>query len=129
MHRILIVEDNELNRDALTRRLARRGYTVLWARDGSSGLTEAAVQRPDLILMDLGLPDIDGWECTRRLKGSADTNRIPIIALSAHAMRGDRERAIEAGCDEFDSKPIDLPALLEKISRLLTDKNGIHPHE
>jgi CheY-like chemotaxis protein len=129
MHRILIVEDNELNRDALMRRLARRGYTVLLARDGSSGLSVAAAQQPDLILMDLGLPDIDGWECTRRLKGAPETNRIPIIALSAHAMHGDRERALEAGCDEFDSKPIDLSALLEKMSRLLEDKDGIHPNE
>jgi CheY-like chemotaxis protein len=124
MHRILIVEDNDLNRDALTRRLTRRGYAVLPASDGASGLTMAAATRPDLILMDLGLPDIDGWECTRRLKASQQTRHIPVIALSAHAMRGDREKAIEAGCDEFDSKPIDLPGLLAKMSRILAAQDA-----
>ena len=123
MQRILIVEDNELNRDALSRRLARRGYAVLLAADGATGLNMAVAQAPDLILMDLGLPDIDGWECTRRLKAAAATRCIPVIALSAHAMRGDRERALEAGCDEFDTKPIDVAALLEKMSCLLRDES------
>jgi len=119
MKRILIVEDNEMNRDALSRRLARRGYEVLLAADGPQGLVMAHAQRPDLILMDLGLPVIDGWECTRRLKAEAATQPIPIIALSAHAMVGDREKALEAGCDDFGTKPIDFAALLTKMERLL----------
>lgn len=119
MHRILIVEDNELNRDALSRRLTRRGFDVLLAVDGETGLAMASALRPDLILMDLGLPDIDGWACTRRLKASPATQAIPVIALSAHAMRGDREKALDAGCDEFDAKPIDVGVLLEKMARLL----------
>jgi CheY-like chemotaxis protein len=122
MHRILIVEDNDLNRDALSRRLMRRGYSVVHAADGSRGLALAHTEQPDLILMDLGLPDIDGWECTRRLKAAAATCGIPVIALSAHAMTGDRERALEAGCDEFDAKPIDVAVLLEKMSRLLSER-------
>lgn len=122
MARILIVEDNELNSDALSRRLVRRGYTVLTAATGASGLTMAAAEQPDIILMDLGLPDIDGWECAKRLKVTAATRGIPIIALSAHAMRGDREQALAAGCDEFDSKPIDLGLLLVKMARLLEQR-------
>jgi CheY-like chemotaxis protein len=124
MHRILMVEDNELNRDALSRRLTRRGYVVLVAADGRTGLAMAHTQLPDVILMDLGLPDIDGWECARLLKASRETHRIPVIALSAHAMRGDREKALDAGCDEFDTKPIDLPVLLEKIQRLIGGDGG-----
>ena len=124
MNRILIVEDNELNRDALARRLVRRGYHVVMAVDGREGLRLAETANPDLILMDLGLPELDGWECTRRLKAAAHTSGIPIIALSAHATSGDRERALEAGCDEFDTKPIDLPILLEKVVRLLE----VHRH-
>lgn len=127
MPRILIVEDNELNRDALSRRLMRRGFIVLLAGDGLSGLSMAEAHAPDLILMDLGLPDIDGWECTRRLKAAAGTRGIPIVALSAHAMRGDREKALDAGCDEFDSKPIDFPALLQKMSRLLCTEREKEP--
>lgn len=119
MRRILIVEDNEMNRDALSRRLARRGYEVVLATDGREGLAMARERQPHLILMDLGLPEIDGWECTRRLKADASTRPIPVIALSAHAMVGERERALEAGCDEFDTKPIDLASLLEKIEALL----------
>lgn len=119
MSRILIVEDNALNRDALSRRLVRRGYHVLLAADGATGLSMASSHKPDLILMDLGLPDIDGWECTRRLKADPGTKHIPVIALSAHAMRDDQELAREAGCDDFGSKPLDLPALLEKMSRLI----------
>jgi CheY-like chemotaxis protein len=119
LKRILIVEDNEMNRDVLSRHLQRRGYDVAVAADGTLGLAAAETRRPDLILMDLGLPEIDGWECTRRLKANAATCGIPIIALSAHAMVGDRERALEVGCDDFDTKPIDLTSLLLKMERLL----------
>ncbi|HET9448971.1 MAG TPA: response regulator [Steroidobacteraceae bacterium] len=123
MKRILIVEDNEMNRDVLSRRLARRGYDVILATDGPHGLAMAAMHGPDLILMDLGLPEIDGWECTRRLKADDSTRHIPVIALTAHAMVGDRQRALEAGCDEFDTKPIDFVGLLNKMDRLLESKS------
>jgi CheY-like chemotaxis protein len=116
---ILIVEDNEMNRDVLSRQLARRGYRVETAADGLQGLAAASACRPDLILLDLGLPDIDGWEVARRLKADAATRDIPVIALTAHAMAEDREKALAAGCDDFDTKPIDLGILLEKITRLL----------
>jgi two-component system cell cycle response regulator DivK len=119
MVRVLIVEDNEMNRDVLSRRLASRGYEVVLAADGPRGLSMARTHGPDLILMDLGLPEIDGWECTRRLKADEATRRIPIIALSAHAMVGDREKALDAGCDDFDTKPIDFSGLLQKMDRLL----------
>lgn len=119
MKRILIVEDNEMNRDVLSRRLVRRGYDVLLALDGPHGLAMAAMHGPDLILMDLGLPEIDGWECARRLKADDTTRHIPIIALTAHAMVGDRQKALDAGCDEFDTKPIDFVGLLNKMDRLL----------
>jgi two-component system cell cycle response regulator DivK len=119
MVRVLIIEDNEMNRDVLSRRLASRGYEVLLAIDGPRGLAMAQSHAPDLILMDLGLPEIDGWECARRLKANPDTRGIPIIALSAHAMVGDREKALDAGCDEFDTKPIDFGGLLTKMERLL----------
>jgi two-component system, cell cycle response regulator DivK len=119
MKRILIVEDNELNRDVLSRRLRRQGYEVLIATAGLDGLRQATDARPDLILMDLGMPDIDGWECTKRLKAEAVTSAIPIIALTAHAMLGDRQKALDAGCDDFDTKPIDFPGLLERMNRLL----------
>jgi two-component system cell cycle response regulator DivK len=119
MKRILIVEDNEMNRDVLSRRLERHGYQVLLARDGRQGLAMASTHDPDLILMDLGLPEIDGWECARRLKADAATRHIPIIALTAHAMLGEREKALDAGCDEFDTKPIELAGLLGKMDRLL----------
>ena len=119
MKRILIVEDNELNRDVLSRRLARRGFDVLVAFDGPQGIDMAQRHAPNLILLDLGLPQIDGWECARLLKGDAATEGIPIIALSAHAMLGDRQRALEAGCNEFDTKPIDFAGLLTKMERLL----------
>ena len=119
MKRILIVEDNEMNRDVLSRRLARRGYDVILATDGPHGLAMAQMHGPDLILMDLGLPEIDGWECTRRLKADDSTKHIPVIALTAHAMVGDRQRALDAGCDEFDTKPIDFVGLLNKMDRLL----------
>ena len=120
MKRILIVEDNEMNRDALSRRLRRQGYEVLIATAGLEGLRLARQARPDLILMDLGMPDIDGWECTRRLKADEVTSAIPVIALTAHAMLGDRQRALDAGCDDFDTKPIDFAGLLERMQRLLT---------
>src|SRR5262245_25712043 len=119
MKRILVVEDNELNRDALSRCLGRRGYDVLCAADGLSGLALASSARPDLILLDLGMPTIDGWECARRLKQQTETASIPIVALTAHAMHGDREKALEAGCDDFDTKPIDFDGLLGKLERLL----------
>ena len=119
MTRILLVEDNELNRDMLSRRLTRRGFEVLIAVDGQEGVEAATREMPDLILMDMSLPVIDGWEATRRLKAAEATAGIPVIALTAHAMRGDRERALEAGCDEYDTKPVDLKRLLQKIADLL----------
>ena len=120
MKRILIVEDNEMNRDVLSRRLRRQGYDVLIATAGLDGLRQAAHARPDLILMDLGMPDIDGWECTKRLKAGPVTSAIPVIALTAHAMLGDRQKALDAGCDDFDTKPIDFAGLLDKMNRLLS---------
>ena len=119
MVKILYIEDNEDNLYMLTNRLARRGYEVVSARDGEQGIAMAASEAPALILMDLSLPIIDGWEATRRLKSEASTRNIPVIALSAHAMAGDREKAIAAGCDEYDTKPVDLSRLLDKITTLL----------
>lgn len=119
MAKILLVEDNELNRDMLSRRLIRRGYQVVMAVDGLEALSRAASDQPDLILMDMSLPKIDGWEATRRLKADASLRAIPVIALTAHAMAGDRERALEAGCDEFDTKPIEFERLLAKMEQLL----------
>lgn len=119
MTTILLVEDNELNRDMLSRRLARQGYQVVQAVDGGEAIARARDSAPDLILMDLSLPVIDGWEATRRLKADEATRRIPVIALTAHAMAGDREQAMAAGCDDFDTKPVELPRLLEKIAALL----------
>ena len=119
MTRILVVEDNDLNRDVLSRRLTRQGYDVLAAANGQDGLDLARRERPDLVLLDLGMPEIDGWECARQLKRAHGTASIPIIALTAHAMLGDRERALAAGCDDFDTKPIDFAALLKRIDRLL----------
>jgi len=119
MAKILIVEDNEMNRDMLSRRLARRGYAVVTATDGEEGLAAAEKETPDLILMDLSLPMIDGWEATRRLKANATTSVIPVIGLTAHAMTSDRDKALAAGCDDYDTKPIELPRLLEKIEALL----------
>lgn len=120
MPKILYVEDDEMNRDMLSRRLERRGFQMVLALDGDQGISMAMSEAPDLILMDLSLPVIDGWEATRRLKASPQTRAIPIIALTAHAMAGDRQKAIEAGCDDYDSKPIELPRLLAKIDALLT---------
>jgi two-component system cell cycle response regulator DivK len=119
MARILLVEDNEMNRDMLSRRLQRKGYEVLIAVDGEAGVSAAQTENPDLVLMDMSLPVIDGWEATRRLKGAPETAHVPIIALTAHAMSGDREKALEAGCDDYDTKPIELPRLLEKMEALL----------
>ena len=119
MAKILLVEDNEMNRDMLSRRLVRRGYEVAIALDGEQGLTMARSEAPALILMDMSLPGIDGWETTRQLKAAPETQKIPIIALTAHAMAGDRERAVAAGCDDFDTKPVELTRLLEKIEALL----------
>ena len=124
MPRILLVEDNEMNRDMLSRRLARRDYEVLVAVDGREGVVMAGSEAPDLILMDMSLPVMDGWEATRRLKASPETKAIPIIALTAHAMSGDREKAIEAGCDDYDTKPIELPRLLAKMEALLGEKKA-----
>ena len=120
--RILLVEDNEMNRDMLSRRLQRRGYDVVTAVDGESGLALSRAESPALILMDMSLPGIDGWEATRQLKADPATRTIPVIALTAHAMAGDREKAMAAGCDDFDIKPIDLDRLLGKIEALLAGK-------
>ena len=119
MAKILLIEDNEMNRDMLSRRLQRRGYEVAIALDGEQGLAMARTDVPALILMDMSLPGIDGWEATRQLKAMPETRRIPVIALTAHAMSGDREKALAAGCDDFDTKPIELPRLIEKIEALL----------
>ena len=124
MPRILLVEDNEMNRDMLSRRLARRDYEVLVAVDGKEGVEMAGSVAPDLILMDMSLPVMDGWEATRQLKASPETKAIPIIALTAHAMSGDREKAMEAGCDDSDTKPIELPRLLAKMEALLGEKKA-----
>jgi two-component system cell cycle response regulator DivK len=124
MPRILLVEDNEMNRDMLSRRLQRRGYEVLIAVDGQLGVELAQTELPDLILMDMSLPIIDGWEATRTLKAATTTKDIPVIALTAHAMSTDRDRAIEAGCDDYDTKPIELPRLLSKMETLLGKRGG-----
>jgi len=119
MKKILLVEDNEMNRDMLSRRLVRNGFEVIMAVDGEQGIVMAQSERPDLILMDMSLPVVDGWEATRRVRASEATSAIPIIALTAHAMSGDREKAIEAGCNDYDTKPIEMPRLLDKINALL----------
>ena len=122
MPKILLVEDNELNRDMLSRRLARKGYEVLLAVDGAEGVAVAAAERPDLVLMDMSLPVLNGWEATRRLKAAPETRDIPVIALTAHAMASDREQAVDAGCDDYDTKPVELTRLLEKIEHLLASR-------
>jgi CheY-like chemotaxis protein len=119
MPKILLVEDYEMNRDMLSRRLERRGFTVVIAADGEVGLNQARTCSPDLILMDMSLPVIDGWEATRQLKADPSTSKIPIIALTAHAMAEDRVKAMAAGCDDFDTKPVELPRLLAKIDAML----------
>ncbi len=122
MAKILLVEDNEMNRDMLSRRLARRGYDVVTAVDGEQGRTMAQTEMPDLILMDMSLPIIDGWEVTQQLKTAQETSHIPIIALTAHAMAGDRERAFSVGCDDYDTKPVEFSRLLNKIKSYLNNK-------
>jgi two-component system, cell cycle response regulator DivK len=122
MPRILLVEDNEMNRDMLSRRLVRNGYEVSLAIDGQQGADMALSERPDLILMDMSLPVIDGWEATRRIKANDATKGIPVIALTAHAMAGDREKAMEVGCEDYDTKPVELSRLLGKIAALLESK-------
>jgi two-component system cell cycle response regulator DivK len=122
MSKILYVEDDEMNRDMLARRLERKGYQVIVAIDGEQGIATALSELPDLILMDMSLPVLDGWEATRQLKGSPETRSIPIIALTAHAMIGDRQKALECGCDDYDSKPRELPGLLVKMEALLNKK-------
>lgn len=119
MTKVLLVEDNEMNRDMLSRRLERRGYEIVLAEDGLQGVEQAATARPDIVLLDMSLPGLDGWEVAGRLKCDPATAAIPIIALTAHAMAGDRERALQAGCDDYDTKPIELPRLLEKMTALL----------
>jgi CheY-like chemotaxis protein len=124
MATILYVEDNEDNVYMLVRRLRRHGFEVIVAADGAQGIEAARRERPDLVLMDLSLPVLDGWEATRRLKGAAETRAIPVVALSAHAMAGERERALEAGCDDYDTKPVDLDRLLAKIRAQLGEGAG-----
>jgi CheY-like chemotaxis protein len=119
MAKILIVEDNEMNRDMLSRRLERRGFAIVMAMDGQQGVDMARSEKPDLILMDMSLPVMDGWTATQAIKADADLTKIPVIALTAHAMAGDREKAMAAGCDDYDTKPIELPRLLEKIGKFL----------
>ncbi len=119
MAKVLLVEDNEMNRDMLSRRLTRKGYVVVVAKDGLDGVSMAGSEAPDIILMDMSLPEIDGWEATRRIKRAPETASIPVIALTAHAMASDREKAMEAGCDDFDTKPVELSRLLEKMEKLL----------
>jgi two-component system cell cycle response regulator DivK len=124
MRRILLVEDNEMNRDMLSRRLRRRGYEVLIAVDGSEGVAQAQSEHPDLVLMDMSLPGIDGWEATRQIKADAVAKKTPVIALTAHAMEGDRQRALDAGCDDYETKPVDIDRLVSKIDALLAKTNG-----
>lgn len=125
--KLLIVEDNEMNRDMLSRRLQRRGYEIVVAVDGRDGIEVARLEKPDLILMDMSLPEMDGWEATGVLKGDEDTREIPIIALTAHAMSEDRERAMAAGCDDYDTKPIEFKRLQQKIEALLDGNQDSDP--
>jgi len=124
MPKVLLVEDNEMNRDMLSRRLIRRGFEVVFAMDGQQGVDLARSECPDIILMDMSLPVIDGWEATRRVKADAATKGVPIIGLTAHAMSGDREKAIEAGCDDYDTKPVELDRLIGKMEKLLGAAKG-----
>ena len=119
MAKVLLVEDNEMNRDMLSRRLERKGFNVVFALDGQAAVDMAGSERPDVILMDMSLPVMDGWEATRRIKADGELKSIPVIALTAHAMSGDREKALEVGCEEYDTKPVDFPRLVEKINKLL----------
>jgi CheY-like chemotaxis protein len=122
MPKILLVEDNEMNRDMLSRRLEKRGYTVVIAVDGAAGVAQAKAERPDLVLMDMSLPVIDGWEATRMIRADPEIAATPIIALTAHAMSSDREKCLAAGCNDFDTKPVELPRLLGKIDELLKNR-------
>ena len=124
MAKVLLVEDNEMNRDMLSRRLIRRGFQVVFAMDGQQGVALARSEQPDIILMDMSLPVIDGWEATRRVKADDATRSVPVIGLTAHAMAGDREKAIEAGCDDYDTKPVELDRLIGKIERLIGAAKG-----
>ena len=124
MTKVLLVEDNEMNRDMLSRRLTRRGFQVIFAVDGQQGVDLARSERPDIILMDMSLPVIDGWEATRRVKSDDATRGVPVIGLTAHAMAGDREKAIDAGCDDYDTKPVELERLVGKMERLLGAGKG-----
>ena len=125
MPKILIVEDNEENRDSLSRRLQRRGFAVIIAEDGKAGVAMAQSEKPDLILMDMNMPEMDGWEATRQLKAAAETKDLPVIALTAHAMSGDRDRALEVGCADYHTKPVEFPKLLAQIETLLQNKTAI----
>ena len=125
MSRILLVEDNEMNRDMLSRRLQRKGHSVLIAHDGKQGLETSYAEMPDLILMDISLPFIDGYEVTRRLKANPRTRHIPVIALTAHALLTDRDKALKAGCDDYDTKPVDFARLTEKIETLLVNEKTL----
>jgi two-component system cell cycle response regulator DivK len=124
MAKVLLVEDNEMNRDMLSRRLIRRGFQVVFAMDGQQGVDLARSEQPDIILMDMSLPVIDGWEATRRVKADDATRSVPVIGLTAHAMAGDREKAMEAGCDDYDTKPVELDRLIGKIERLIGAAKG-----
>jgi CheY-like chemotaxis protein len=124
MPKVLLVEDNEMNRDMLSRRLTRRGFDVVFAVDGEQGVVLARSEKPDIILMDMSLPVMDGWEATRQVKSNEATRGVPVIGLTAHAMSGDREKAIEAGCDDYDTKPVELDRLVGKIERLLGGAKG-----
>ena len=124
MAKVLLVEDNEMNRDMLSRRLIRRGFEVIFAVDGQQGVDLAKSEKPDIILMDMSLPVIDGWEATRRVKADVATKSVPVIGLTAHAMSGDREKAIEAGCDDYDTKPVALERLVAKMEKLLGAGKG-----
>ena len=126
MVKVLLVEDNEMNRDMLSRRLIKRGYDVVMAVDGQQGIDMSVSEKPDLILLDMSLPVVDGWEAAQQMKGNEATKTIPLIALTAHAMASDKERALSAGCDDFDTKPVELPRLLSKMESLLK-ASGVTP--
>lgn len=124
MTKVLLVEDNEMNLDILSRRLSRRGYVVVFAMDGQQGIEMARNEKPDIILMDMSLPVMDGWEATGRIKSDDAMRNVPVIGLTAHAMSGDREKALKAGCDDYDTKPVELDRLIEKIERLLGERQN-----